>query len=52
MLGRDTFEETLVLGNEVLIGRVALAKLDLVADCKNHRLVPNPAHPDHPVFRV
>ncbi len=52
VLGRDTFEETLVLGDEVLIGQTVLEKLDLHSDCKNQRLIPNPAHPDYPVFRV
>lgn len=41
---RDTLEEALVLGDEVLIGQTVLEKLDLLADCKNQRLVP--AHPD------
>lgn len=26
--------------------------LDLPVDCKNQRLIPNPAHPDQPVLRV
>lgn len=52
VMGRDTLEEALILGNEVLIGQTLLEKLDLLADCTNRRLVPNPAHPDQPVFRV
>jgi len=52
ILGRDTIEEALVLGDEVLIGHTVLAKLDLHADCANRRLVPNPAHPDQPVSKV
>src|SRR6516164_585305 len=50
--GRDTPEEALVLGDEVLIGQTVLEKLDLLADCANHRLIPNPAHPDQPVSKV
>lgn len=50
--GRDTMEEALVLGDEVLIGQTVLEKLDLHADCANRRLVPNPAHPDQPVSKV
>ena len=50
--GRDTLEEALVLGDEVLIGQTVLEKLDLMADCANRRLVPNPAHPDQPVTKV
>ena len=52
IIGRDTMEEALVLGDEVLIGQTVLEKLDLHADCANHRLVPNPAHPDQPVSKV
>ncbi len=52
VLGRDTIEEALVLGDEVLIGQTVLEKLDLLADCVNRRLVPNPAHPDQPVSKV
>jgi predicted aspartyl protease len=49
--GRDTLDEALVLGDEVLIGQV-LEKLDLFVDCERRRLVPNPAHPDQPVTKV
>lgn len=52
VLGRDTLEEALVLGDEVLIGQTVLEKLDLLADCANRRLIPNPAHPDQPVSKV
>lgn len=50
--GRETTEATLVLGNTVLIGQTALETLDLLVDCKNQRLVPNPEHPNYPVFRM
>jgi hypothetical protein len=52
VMGRDTLEEALVLGDVVLIGQTALEKLDLLADCANRRLIPNPAHPDQPVTKV
>lgn len=52
LLGRDTLEEALVLGDEVLIGQTVLEKLDLLADCEGRRLIPNPAHPDQPVTKV
>ena len=52
IFGRDTLEEALVLGDEVLIGLTVLNKLDLKSDCANRRLVPNPAHPDQPVSKV
>jgi len=50
--GRDTLEEALVLGDEVIIGQTVLEKLDLIADCANRQLIPNPAHPDQPVTKV
>jgi predicted aspartyl protease len=40
VMGRDTLEEALVLGDEVLIGQTVLEKLDLLPDCVNRRLVP------------
>lgn len=52
ILGRDTLEEALIIGDEVLIGQTVLEKLDLLADCANRRLVPNPDHPDQPVSKV
>ena len=52
ILGRDTLEEALVLGDEVLIGQTVLEKLDLWADRAGQRLLPNPAHPDQPVTKV
>ena len=51
--GRDTLDEALVLGDEVLIGQTVLEKLDLFVDSQGRRQVrPNPAHPDQPVTKV
>ncbi len=50
--GRETIEAPMVTGNQVLIGQTVLETLDLLVDCKNQRLVTNPAHPDYPVLRV
>jgi clan AA aspartic protease len=50
--GRDTLEESLVLGDEVIIGQTVLEKLDLFVDCIHQRVVPNPAHPNQPVSKV
>jgi clan AA aspartic protease len=50
--GRDTAEEALVLGDEVLIGQTVLEKLDLFVDCAGQRLVPNPANPDQPITKL
>lgn len=50
--GRETIEAALVTGDEVLIGQTVLKTLDLLVNCRNQRLIPNPAHPDYPVLRV
>ncbi|MBI4327569.1 MAG: aspartyl protease family protein [Chloroflexi bacterium] len=50
--GRDTLEEALIIGDEVLIGQTVLEKLDLLVDCASQRVIPNPAHPDQPVTKV
>jgi hypothetical protein len=50
--GRRTTEETLVLGSEVLIGETVLASLDLQVDSVNHRVIPNPAHPEQSLINV
>jgi hypothetical protein len=50
--GRDTLEEALVLGDELIIGQTVIEKLDLLLGYVSKRLVPNPAHPDQPVSKV
>jgi predicted aspartyl protease len=52
MLGRDTVEEALVLGDEVLIGQTVLEKLDLLADCTGQRVTSHPDRPNQPVAVV
>ena len=52
VLGRRTQDEAFVLGDEILIGQTVLEKLDLLADSRNNRLIPNPAHPDQPVNKL
>ena len=52
VMGRDTLEEALVLGDEVLLGQTFLESTDLMPDCTNKRLLPNPAHPDQLVLKV
>jgi clan AA aspartic protease len=47
--GRQTAVQALVVGDEILIGQVVLELLDLLPDCRNQRLIPNPANPDYPV---
>lgn len=43
--GHDTFDEALVLGDQVLIGQTVLEKLNLLVDCEGRRLIPNPRRP-------
>ncbi len=50
--GRQASVGALVVGSEVLIGQVVLELLDLLPDCKNQRLIPNPANPDYPVAMI
>jgi clan AA aspartic protease len=50
--GRETIEAALVLGDTVLIGQTVLETLDLLVDCKNQRLIPNPDHPNYPILRI
>ena len=50
LLGRNCSDDTLILGNEVLIGQTVLEKMDLLVDCKNHRLIP--AHPGQAINKV
>lgn len=50
--GRETIESALITGDTVSIGQTVLETLDFLVDCKNQRLIPNPANPDHPVLRV
>lgn len=52
IIGRRTTEEMLVLGSEVLIGQTVLETLDLLVDCTNLRVVPNPDRPDQPVVKI
>jgi clan AA aspartic protease len=52
IMGRITNESAMVLGDEVLIGQTVLEVLDLLVDCNNHKVVPNPAHPDQPVVKI
>lgn len=49
---RRCVEEPFVMGHEVLIGQIPLERMDLVVDCNRQQVIPNPMHPDGPVFRV
>jgi len=52
ILGRRVTEEALVLGDEVIIGQIALERTDLLVDCTNHSVITNPAHPDQLVIKI
>jgi len=52
ILDRRSSDDALVLGDEVMIGQTLLEKMDLLVDCTNGRVVPNPAHPDVPVNKL
>ncbi len=52
IIGRETEEGAMVLGDEVIIGQTILEVLDLQVDCNNRQVIPNPAHPDQPVVKI
>ncbi|MGH9946173.1 MAG: clan AA aspartic protease [Pyrinomonadaceae bacterium] len=52
IIGRETAEGAMVLGDEVIIGQTILEVLDMQVDCRNQILIPNPAHPDQPVVKI
>ncbi len=52
IIGRRTPDEAFVIGDEVLIGQTVLEKMDLLVDCRNNKVMPNPARPDQPVLKV
>lgn len=52
IIGRKTTEGAMVLGDKVIIGQTILEVLDLMVDCRNQKLIPNPAHPDQPVVKI
>ncbi len=52
IIGRETIESAMVLGDEVIIGQTVLGVIDMFVDCVNQKLIPNPAHPDQPVVKI
>ncbi len=52
IMGRQTTEGAMVLGDEVIIGQTILEVLDLLVDCNRREVIPNPAHPDQPVVKI
>ena len=54
-VGNRASELTVVVGHRgstPLFGQIPLEALDLMIDCRNQRLVPNPASPDIPSMRM
>jgi len=52
IMGRQTTQDALVLGDEVIIGQTILEMTDLLVDCSGRQLGPNPAHPDQPIIKI
>ena len=52
ILQRRSSDDALAVGDEVLIGQTLLEKMDLVVDCAQQRVLPNPAHPDVAVNKL
>lgn len=52
IIGRETIESAMVLGDEVIIGQTVLEVIDMQVDPRNQQLIPNPAHPDQPVVKI
>ena len=52
LLDRVCTSDVAVLGAECLMGVIPLEALDLAVDPVRQRVVPNPKHPDGPVFRT
>lgn len=52
ILGRPVYEGLLVLGDEVIVGQTALEATDLHVDCREGKVLPNPAHPHQPVIKI
>ena len=50
--GRRMTTSAMVLGQQVFLGVTVLEELDFLVDCQGQRLIPNPAHPQQPAFRV
>ena len=45
-MGRDCVTDALVMGDQVLLGAIALQAMDMIVHPASHRLLPNPESPD------
>ena len=50
IMGRESFEDAYVMGDEVLIGQTILETTDLLVDCKNQQVIGK--HPEGPIHRL
>ncbi len=50
--GRDTCQDAYIMGDSVVIGQTVLESTDLLVDCVNRKVIPNPAHPEGPALRL
>lgn len=46
--GRDCTTSAYVLGEQILLGAIPMQAMDMIIHPRDHRLVPNPEHPDLP----
>lgn len=51
-MGRDCVTDALVMGDQVLMGAVAMQMMDMIVHPATHSLLPNPESPDLPSTRV
>jgi predicted aspartyl protease len=47
---RECTTDAFVTGNEVLLGAIPMQAMDVIIDMRGEKLIPNPAHPNRPVF--
>jgi clan AA aspartic protease len=50
IMGRATYDDAYIMGDEVLIGQVVLEKTDLLVDCAKQTVVPR--HPEGQINRL
>lgn len=51
-MGRDCVTDALVMGDQVLLGAVAMQLMDVIVHPGSHSLLPNPESPDQPSSRM
>ena len=51
-MGRDCVTDAIVMGDQVLLGAVAMQSMDMIVHPASHSLLPNPDSPDQPSTRV